>query len=100
MGVHHLARAARLWTRRVVRVPSQALLVDMRAILAWMGNPAFCPSTCAPPDPDVPEITGGCDPDDASKLPYTLELYDAEGDGWRGALSAAASDALRGGLSL
>mmetsp|Transcript_10562 Transcript_10562/g.32528 ORF Transcript_10562/g.32528 Transcript_10562/m.32528 type:complete len:1099 (+) Transcript_10562:371-3667(+) len=44
----------------------------------------FCPATCAV-EPELPELTGGCDPDDASKLPYALELYDAEGDGWQGA---------------
>ena len=43
----------------------------------------FCPATCAV-EPELPELTGGCDPDDASKLPYALELYDAEGDGPRG----------------
>ncbi|KAH8064432.1 hypothetical protein JL722_1302 [Aureococcus anophagefferens] len=50
------------------------------------GQP-FCPSTCAPADDATTDdhlITGGCDPDDASKLPYALEMYDADGDGWGG----------------
>ena len=50
------------------------------------GQP-FCPATCAPADDAATDdhlITGGCDPDDASKLPYALEMYDADGDGWGG----------------
>ena len=37
----------------------------------------YCPATCATP----PQLTG-CD---SGKLPYELELYDDEGDGWSGA---------------
>lgn len=44
----------------------------------------FCPATCMP----SPQLTG-CGED---KLPYELELYDDEGDGWAGALYSIIGD--------
>ena len=63
----------------------------------------FCADTCAPGAPGGE--SAGCDPDDATAELYTMEMYDAYGDGWNGveyAISgddgAAITGSLRGGF--